>query len=495
MMINLWHMMDRGKFYFPVKKPIALFLTLSTATFNWCAYAGEIPGTWRDPEKIQETAESVKPLRVPEKWGKIEESFRGSDSKTVVYIQDAHDSLEAQRHIAEIIKDLVARHNVKTVFEEGYEGRVPTDKYFGKIKDARIREAVAYFLMDKLRIGGAEYAHITRSRDFRLIGADQIALHLENISWYREAAKIQGKTGRDLKAIEAEIEKLTRQYFAEEVKEWMKLQERSRRSELDYFEYLSRAAELFSKRIPREIMAKDYPNFTLVLATQNGNSAELSKRLKAMNYKDLLQEVDRLENEFANRSLKTATEKDLFRHYKVLKLLEKLNALEMTPVEYESVSGLLKQFDTRAVAKSIAALTHKPIVLSRQWEENIQNAIRFYETAKLRDQAIAKQLDAFAHAKQEKTAVLVFGGFHANAIKQILKEKQLTYIVVTPKMTDTDPKQKEYYARLMSDGYHKFEVPLLVSRASRPQDVLEFAPRVTERYLDALERQAIASRD
>ncbi len=52
-----------------------------------------------------------------------------------------------------MIKHLVEHNGVKTVFEEGYEGPVPTDKYFGFIKDPKIKEKVAYFLMDHLRIG------------------------------------------------------------------------------------------------------------------------------------------------------------------------------------------------------------------------------------------------------------------------------------------------------------------------------------------------------
>ena len=100
------------------------------------------------------------------------------------------------------------KYGVKTVFEEGYEGPVPTDKYFGAIQDSEIRKKVAYFLMDKLRLGGAEYAHITRTKDFQLIGADSLKLHKKNIEWYQESARYRKETEKDLAAMDAAIRKL-----------------------------------------------------------------------------------------------------------------------------------------------------------------------------------------------------------------------------------------------------------------------------------------------
>ena len=39
---------------------------------------------------------------VPQEFGQIEESFAGTSGKTIIFIQDAHDSLEAQENIAKI---------------------------------------------------------------------------------------------------------------------------------------------------------------------------------------------------------------------------------------------------------------------------------------------------------------------------------------------------------------------------------------------------------
>ena len=72
---------------------------------------------------------------VPSELGRVEESHAGTNGKTIVYIQDAHASIEAQERIAEIIVHLVSERGVHTVFEEGYEGPVPSDDLFGFIED------------------------------------------------------------------------------------------------------------------------------------------------------------------------------------------------------------------------------------------------------------------------------------------------------------------------------------------------------------------------
>ena len=123
------------------------------------------------------------------------------DGKAVIYIADAHDSLEAQENIARLIRHFVHEYNARLVLEEGYEGPVPTDEYFGGLSD-EARQKAAYFLMDRLRLGGAEYAHITRTQNFDLIGADSIRLHRKNVELYRRAMKYRKKIEKDLDEIQ-----------------------------------------------------------------------------------------------------------------------------------------------------------------------------------------------------------------------------------------------------------------------------------------------------
>jgi len=101
-------------------------------------------------------------LSIPESLGTLDEFKPGRSDKTFILIQDAHQSLEAQLRIADLIELFVKQNSVKTVFEEGYEGVVPTDELMKTVADPAVKRRVSYYLMDQLLIGGAEYAHINR---------------------------------------------------------------------------------------------------------------------------------------------------------------------------------------------------------------------------------------------------------------------------------------------------------------------------------------------
>jgi len=131
------------------QRSVAIFLSLSLILFNSVSFAqvreaGIVPRESKIPTG-HDSLPTIHSLSIPSEFGRIEESYTPPSSpasqpfnKTIIYLQDAHDSLEAQENIAKIIHHLVEHYGVKTVYEEGYEGSVPTDEYFGFIKDPRV---------------------------------------------------------------------------------------------------------------------------------------------------------------------------------------------------------------------------------------------------------------------------------------------------------------------------------------------------------------------
>src|SRR3989338_351327 len=122
-----------------VQKLIAIFLSLSLILSESFAYGQTIQIADTRPQAADNAAAV---LSIPAELGHVEEAYfqhtssrqsASGFSSAVIYIQDAHDSVEAQKNIARIIRYLVARYGVKTVLEEGYEGPVPTEDYFGFI--------------------------------------------------------------------------------------------------------------------------------------------------------------------------------------------------------------------------------------------------------------------------------------------------------------------------------------------------------------------------
>jgi len=393
-------------------------------------------------------------LQLPKELGLVEESFQAQDGKVVYYIQDAHDSLEAQENIAQMIEHLVEKEGVQIVYEEGYEGEVPTDEFFGFIKDPEVKQKTSFTLLDQLRIGAAEYAHINRKKDFKLIGADNIKLHLENIRWYQEAYKTKDQTEKDLQELEKEIKILANRYFPNELKKWMKWKEKLDSGSLDLLNYLNRINKL---GVPQN----SYPNIQILL---NAQKAETALELPEINAKNLFEEINQMEDALASSYLSSDRNKQIFSYFKGLKLLRKLNEILLSSAEFEVTKELLQNISTEQLADFIAKNSKKSIVLSKRWEANIKKAIYFYETAHARDDLIEEQLDDFVRSKKAEKAILVYGGFHKNAIREIFKDKNISYTIIAPKITSISKKHQTTYRNLMSQGTSD-EIPLLVSEA------------------------------
>ncbi|MFZ5801785.1 MAG: (d)CMP kinase [Candidatus Omnitrophota bacterium] len=390
-------------------------------------------------------------------------------SKTIIYIQDAHDSLEAQKNIASLIRYYVEKHGVRTVFEEGYSGEVPTDRYFAGMADAAVREKVAFHFLDKLRIGGAEYAHITRTQDFRLVGADNISDHKANIRWCQRNAKYQKETASDLKELLGAIRALADKHFPKDLRSWVRLKERFAAGELSLLDYLKRMHVIIAALDPAGEISARYPAVSLLLLAEKTVDPVTQKKLETIDSAAVYREIETIENELAERWTRDPTARKIFDYYRALTLIERLSRIQVTQAEFVIAKGFLTRIRTEDIADFIVRESKTNVVLSRLWETLIRDAVMFYETAESRDRAVEKAIDGFLAAPGEDTAVLVFGGFHANNIKDILKRKGLDYVVVTPKITEKDTRHEAYYHRLMSVGYHDFEVPLYVRRAARAE--------------------------
>ncbi|MFA7255855.1 MAG: hypothetical protein WC133_07190, partial [Candidatus Omnitrophota bacterium] len=496
---------------FSFKRIISLVVVVCFLTTNAMAMPVETPAYGVRSTKLEKT------FNVPAGLGSIVETYtvpeeaygvrrteqitrRTSDAsrRTVIYIQDAHDSLEAQENIAAMVRLCVKEYGVKTVYEEGYEGPVPTDKLFGEIKDAALKEKVSYYLMDKLRIGGAEYAHINRTEygvqsaankktsmpsavrlppyaNWRLVGADSINLHLANVRAYEQAAKNRTDVTKDIGRIRKELQKLIDKNFPKEMKEWLTLKSRYQNGQLPLVEYLQRTYGAqrteYGARKNASQDAVRLPPYLAIEALLSGDP----KKIKQIDLMSLLAEIKRMEDEIVEAGLPAERDQKTYGYYQSVLLLEKLNTIELSHEEFIATKESLESLRTEDVARFIAEESHRSVVLFRSWESLIADSIRFYELAKKRDLAIEKILQqghaprAKGHEEQSAereswivdrgTApeVLVFGGFHKEAVKRILKEKGISYVILSPSIGAPSKRHEDYYRMLMSGGAHPFE--------------------------------------
>jgi len=447
-----------------MKRPLTLvvvalfFLTSLPGVSLPAAYAESRVGI-RDKNAALELATDNRKLTanpnilIPQELGSIEESFKSGNNKTIIYIQDAHSSLEAQENIAKIIQTLVKEKGIKTVFEEGYEGEVPSDRFFGFISERSIREKIAYYFLDQLKIGGAEYAHINRTKDFKLIGADSIKGLAENIAAYQKTFQSNQRVEKDLADLNSLVRRLSDVSFPKELKQQIRWRKQFDAGTLDLSSYLEHIYPLILKVTTASAFQAAYPNlWAIKMVKQSRNKKSLSL-LQNVVPGTVFREIEQAEERIANSLLKSDDEREIYRYQMALALLQRLAVLQVTPQEYEVSKDSLVRLTTKAIGQFWVKYTHKTLVVSSVWEKYIQNSIEFYEIAKKREDSIRKTLDQFRNNPRENQAILVFGGFHEDGIKTLLKEAGFSYVVVLPRITKTDLIHEAYYQRLMTRGF------------------------------------------
>ncbi|MFH1837455.1 MAG: hypothetical protein ABH862_05020, partial [Candidatus Omnitrophota bacterium] len=99
-------------------------------------------------------------------------------------------------------------------------------------------------------------------------------------------------------------------------------------------------------------------------------------------------------------------------------------------------------------------------------ESGIDNALKFYQDAKARDNAMLANTVKRMREEGKKTAALITGGYHTEGLTGLMKEKKLSYLVIVPKFESGEERpyiavltnKKKPYEKLLESGRYKLAV-------------------------------------
>ncbi len=448
------------------------FSFLPTNSYADGATIGTINSLMTTNQSMTPTQLKLSEVAIPNKIGVIEYTFKGN-SAPLFYIQDAHNSLEAQKNIAALISLLVQEYGVKTVLVEGVEGKVNLDTYF-QFSDSNVKEKVSDYFLEHLRLSGAQYAHINRTQDFDLIGIDHFKTYKKNLSAYEKAAKNREVIQQDLARISKVLKSLGDRFYSKEIKEWLKLKLRVEDKKLSMGDYLFRSMKM------GDFQLEQFPNLKLISTylKQDQLSKEeaslLDKQLKQLDSDVFFNELNQFEEALINQFLTDATAKQVLRYQRIVDLLNKLNLISVTPEEYLLLKEELKEFNSEVLAKFLAAHLKKTILVKKEWEKLIKNSLEFYELARERDVFFKRQLEAI-----NTPSILVTGGFHKEPVTNFLKKNKISHAVLAPQISRINKKYQERYDFLMSGQYYDFETSFIKQdpavQAAQQQTLASFA--------------------
>gem|GEM_PF-4032359 len=482
------------------QRPARLIAGFTALVFLWTSVAGTSPSASAQslPAKDALLSFNVSTVQIPAQLGTIDERFNppssGKFQSPVIYIQDAHAVCDAQKSIQGLIDFLQKQYGLPLVAVEGAVGNLEP-LLFRSFPIQSAREKVFNGLIRRGEISGVDAAAILNARWSDFVGIERKdlyeadrkafiqALHAKTALLPELEQLLSAIQNQKTKIYSPELLKLDRLVEANEsdskklwdlLKEVSKgdmspkdfpnlhlvVQEMARDENLEEHQKakgdveLAKLTGLVKSRLRKSEQQdfnqhhKDFlkvgnreafvdfliekakrlqisPQFYQQLSIRENSRA----RLQALTGQDFFKELHTLVERRKTSLFRSEEERKLDREFQDLKLLGKLASLELTREELKKALSLPPAYERphRARAASLADAGGQAFSLAR----------RFYELALERDGVLFENLLQAVQQKKAPFAAMVTGGFHAGGVKELLREKGIPFVVISPRIRET----------------------------------------------------------
>ncbi len=421
---------------------------------------------------------------------------------SIVHIEDAHGSVEAQKNQEQILRHLEKEYGIKTIFVEGGVGKQKKEllRFFNE-EDANLK------LIDKLTekgiVGGVERFLFSDKSGAEVFGVENRELYLEELKLFREvyshkkeASKILLKLKQSLKQ---EVAKNTNPNFKNFFREWI-FQSEIQKDFISRLGFLKKTAlDILNIDLSNAREQHDFPQLVRFFKLQ-----ELEKQTEGTR-ETIKKEQTKLitwlaENNFSE-DYQAAFKNFLEEEKDIRSFLEKfLNETQDLGFEFQDYPALVKLLGARLLGQEIRAeellretkrineiiltalskthdeqrivaqykkylllkslleleLTHEEyqeargVLAENDLPYAVRLALKFYEVAIKRDDVMFEQMFAKIKDLNIQSAILITGGFHTAGLENIFKNKNLSYVRILPRITSKT--NNDNYIKTMTLG-------------------------------------------
>ncbi|MDP8217936.1 MAG: hypothetical protein P9M03_04350, partial [Candidatus Theseobacter exili] len=213
----------------------------------------------------------------------------------------------------------------------------------------------------------------------------------------------------------------------------------------EYYSHLvDTASEVWGKGVPLE---SKYPSLDSYI--------QVIKEHSKMDVEGLISEITILQYLVKDVLFRNIDERKLDKTLYQVKLMRELMHLQWTRESFDNWN--VDDISVNEVYKSLQQLSSN--YLKSAWEisadelellnECSNRALEFYRLALLRDKELLENALEAMRSRNQRCAVLVSGGFHSSGIVELIKQKGLDYVVLTPRITRIE--EESPYLALMND--------------------------------------------
>jgi len=436
------------------------------------------------------------------KFGKVIESFDGSDQKNVIVITDAHCNFKAQKNIASILSIYTNADTLtKLIGMEGASGNLYT-KDLGSFPLKDTKEKIASYFLKEAKINGVEYFNIISDQTEKLpltVGIEEADLYKASLNTYLSLVPHFSRTKQLFKNLLSETTKISDKTFNPLQKQFAAMQSSVQTGEISYLnfcKYIIDLAEQYNqnikdftnldllnqsmiiensldpfklelerKKISKLISNPDFdkinrrfelgfvktPQFYSELEKYSTDSnidmADYRETAKYMAYNDktsainhakLYSESLRLSDTVAGEIYDTSSTKEIYDWNKRFGLMLKLLNLDISFVDYKTVKKESSVFNSKNIVSFFSKHLSGKIVLPDSIDKHIAQSMNFYRMTDDRNQIMVDNLLAEMMLEECDTAVMVVGGFHMQGIASILRDRDISYCIISPNMDNSD---------------------------------------------------------
>jgi len=181
-------------------------------------------------------------------------------------------------------------------------------------------------------------------------------------------------------------------------------------------------------------------------------------------------EIEQLTNRIYDSLAKTKEEREVLALSRDVHFTEKLLKLEALTHHYNKIHSTPSQFTPEELVSRLSVIARQSTKESRQsqmsviasqetgeaWQSQdldalFTNALSFYELAEKRNAALVSNTLSKMRTAKHKRGAMVAGGFHTEGLSRILKEQNVSHLIITPRISTEF--NRDRYHQAMTDSW------------------------------------------
>ncbi len=452
------------KFKYPIKI-VSLALILGLISEPFCFADSEIKS-----QEFLSFRSVASGLKFPKSVAETGESWSAPNGPTVILIQDAHANPSAQKNLSKTLEIILNKYSKSPIFVEGGFGESSLS-FLRTQKNQRDLERFAEKFLKNGVLHGEEYLQLTSDRTFPLWGVEDRALYEQSLKIYRRAASKRQEFKEYLDRALLTARSLKKRIYNPKLSELDEKKEQCARGDLKASAYLE---SLILCAQDNGVSLLSYPHLQNFEKLIKSEPRLAHRKLRRMDGGKILEEQGLLEQELFEKLAASRDERVLIETDLALCTLKHLLDLSLSARDFKRFCVDTKSHDIRYLTgflnqklMEFSLPAENALFLKDDYEAAIQNAEDFYKLTKLRDEKfvenmlsqIEKQRVTAVGVRLENTeggfrtdnrrqdpllSVLITGGYHTQNLKELLRKKNISYIVVTPQvLQETNLKRYE----------------------------------------------------